>query len=196
MPTAIAATFKLHLYRVRELIDGSAPRRAGQAGDDRRRPDATCWCACTASASPGDVFHSLRCDCGGQLRGRALEMIEAEGCGVVVLYHAGAGGPRRSAWQHKIHAYQLQEKQGLDTVEANERARLSRRTCASTASGRRFWWTSALRSIRLLTNNPKKIIGLDGFGLKVVRQLPIRGNITPHNARYLETKKLKLGHLL
>ncbi|MBM3890242.1 MAG: bifunctional 3,4-dihydroxy-2-butanone-4-phosphate synthase/GTP cyclohydrolase II, partial [Verrucomicrobia bacterium] len=88
-----------------------------------------------------------------------------------------------------------QEKEGLDTVEANERLGF-KADLREYGIGAQILVDLGLRTIRLLTNNPKKIIGLDGFGLKVAEQLPLHGVVTPHNVRYLETKKKKLGHAL
>src|SRR5215216_383168 len=117
----------------------------------------------------GDVFHSLRCDCGQQLES-ALAMIEREGRGVLV-YLAQEG--RGIGLLNKLRAYKLQEE-GLDTVDAN----------------------LGLSSIRILTNNPKKIHGLQGYGLSVTEQVPIQHIPNPHNEAYLRAKREKLGHVL
>jgi 3,4-dihydroxy 2-butanone 4-phosphate synthase/GTP cyclohydrolase II len=138
----------------------------------------------------GDVFHSLRCDCGEQLV-HALERIEAEGKGVL-LYLSQEG--RGIGLLNKLRAYELQE-QGLDTVEANLRLGFA-------ADGREYGIGSqiladlGLTTIRVLTNNPKKISGISGFGLEVVEQVPIRMPANAENRRYLETKRDKLGHEL
>ncbi len=185
MPTD-CGHFKLHLYR--SLVDGQH-HVALVKGDVRGRRGVLV--RVHSECLTGDVFHSQRCDCGGQLH-RAMKMVEDEGCGVIVYLRQEGRGIGLS---HKIHAYELQEKEGLDTVEANERLGFQA-DLREYGIGAQILVDLGLRSIRLLTNNPKKMIGLDGFGLKVIEQLPIRGNLTPHNARYLKTKKLKLGHVL
>ncbi|MFA7005820.1 MAG: bifunctional 3,4-dihydroxy-2-butanone-4-phosphate synthase/GTP cyclohydrolase II, partial [Verrucomicrobiia bacterium] len=91
--------------------------------------------------------------------------------------------------------YELQEKEGLDTVEANERLGF-KADLREYGVGAQILVDLGLHTIRILTNNPKKVVGLDGFGLKIAKQLPIRGAVTPHNAKYLETKRKKLGHSL
>ncbi|OHE78441.1 MAG: bifunctional 3,4-dihydroxy-2-butanone 4-phosphate synthase/GTP cyclohydrolase II [Verrucomicrobia bacterium GWF2_62_7] len=139
----------------------------------------------------GDVFSSQRCDCGDQLR-RAMQMIAKEGRGVIVYLRQEGRGIGLS---HKIHAYELQEKEGLDTVEANERLGF-KADLREYGVGAQILVDLGLHTIRILTNNPKKVVGLDGFGLKIAKQLPIRGAVTPHNAKYLETKRKKLGHSL
>ena len=138
----------------------------------------------------GDVFHSLRCDCGEQLE-HALGRIEVEGTGVL-LYLSQEG--RGIGLLNKLRAYELQE-QGLDTVEANLRLGFA-------ADGREYGIGSqiladlGLSTIRVLTNNPKKISGISGFGLEVVEQVPIRMPPNAENRRYLDTKREKLGHTL
>ena len=139
----------------------------------------------------GDVFGSLRCDCGAQLR-RALDLVAAEGRGVV-LYLRGHEG-RAIGLAHKLRAYELQE-QGRDTVEANEELGFP--------PDARDYGTSAqilrdlgVRSMRLLTNNPSKLLALEGYGLSIVERIPIETRPTPENIGYLRTKREKLGHLL
>lgn len=139
----------------------------------------------------GDVFGSLRCDCGSQLHA-AARMIAKEGHGVL-LYMRQEG--RGIGLANKIHAYELQEKKGLDTVEANE--------CLGFEADLRDYGIGAqilldlgLKNIRLMTNNPRKIVGLQGYGLNIVKRVPIIEAPTMHNKRYLATKKAKLGHLL
>lgn len=138
----------------------------------------------------GDVFGSLRCDCGPQLRA-ALQMIEEEGRGVLVyMRQEGRGiglGP-------KIHAYKLQE-QGLDTVEANERLGYPM-DLREYGLGAQILADLGIQKIRLLTNNPRKVVGLEGYGMEIVERLPIRTEANPFNERYLLTKRLKMGHLI
>ncbi len=138
----------------------------------------------------GDVFHSLRCDCGQQLED-ALRRIEDEGQGVL-LYLAQEG--RGIGLLNKLRAYKLQEN-GLDTVDANLELGLPA-DLRDYGIGAQILVDLGLSSIRLLTNNPKKIVGLEGYGLTVTDQIPIQHPPTPHNAAYLRTKRERMGHLL
>jgi 3,4-dihydroxy 2-butanone 4-phosphate synthase/GTP cyclohydrolase II len=138
----------------------------------------------------GDVFHSLRCDCGQQLES-ALSMIELEGTGVL-LYLAQEG--RGIGLLNKLHAYKLQEE-GLDTVDANLQLGLPA-DLRDYGIGAQILVDLGLTSIRILTNNPKKIVGLEGYGLRVSDQLPIQHAPNEHNLAYLKAKKEKMGHLL
>jgi 3,4-dihydroxy 2-butanone 4-phosphate synthase/GTP cyclohydrolase II len=139
----------------------------------------------------GDVFHSQRCDCGSQLDA-AMSQIASEGSGLVLYLtnHEGRG----IGLINKLHAYNLQE-QGLDTVEANH-ALDQPADSRDYGIGAQILVDLGVRRMRLLTNNPRKLIGIDGYGLEVVEQLPIRIDPNPHNATYLRTKRDKLGHLL
>ena len=138
----------------------------------------------------GDVFHSERCDCGGQLHA-ALTMIEAEGEGVL-LYLAQEG--RGIGLLNKLRAYKLQEE-GFDTVEANEQLGLPV-DLRDFGIGAQILSDLGLTSIRILTNNPKKIHALEGYGLSVIDQIPIEQPPNPENIAYLRTKREKLGHTL
>jgi len=138
----------------------------------------------------GDVFHSLRCDCGEQLES-ALSMIEREGAGVL-LYLAQEG--RGIGLLNKLKAYNLQDK-GLDTVDANLELGLPV-DLRDYGIGAQILADLGLTSIRILTNNPKKIRGLEGYGLSVTEQIPIVHAANPHNQRYLEAKRDRLGHAL
>ena len=138
----------------------------------------------------GDVFHSLRCDCGEQLES-ALAMIEREGTGVL-LYLSQEG--RGIGLLNKLKAYKLQE-QGLDTVDANIKLGLPA-DLRDYGIGAQILVDLGLSSIRILTNNPKKISGLAGYGLSVADQVPIEHAPNPHNEAYLRAKALRLGHTL
>jgi 3,4-dihydroxy 2-butanone 4-phosphate synthase/GTP cyclohydrolase II len=138
----------------------------------------------------GDVFHSLRCDCGEQLES-ALSMIEAEDRGVL-LYLAQEG--RGIGLLNKLHAYKLQEE-GLDTVDANLKLGLPA-DLRDYGIGAQILVDLGLSSIRIMTNNPKKIIGLEGYGLQVTDQIPIEHVPNEHNLDYLRAKKERMGHLL
>ncbi|MBL7081421.1 MAG: bifunctional 3,4-dihydroxy-2-butanone-4-phosphate synthase/GTP cyclohydrolase II [Candidatus Omnitrophica bacterium] len=138
----------------------------------------------------GDVFLSLRCDCGKQLR-RSMQMISEEKKGVI-LYMQQEG--RGIGFTNKVHAYHLQDK-GMDTVEANE-ALGFKPDLRDYGIGAQILVDLGLKNIRLLTNNPRKIVGLEGFGLKVVERASLEIEPTPENFNYLKTKKEKLGHQL
>ena len=138
----------------------------------------------------GDVFGSRRCDCGPQLH-QAMKQIAEVGCGVIVYMRQEGRGIGLAP---KIKAYKLQE-QGYDTVEANQKLGYGM-DLREYGLGAQIIADLGLKTIRLLTNNPKKLVGLAGYGLKVVEQVPIRVKPNPHNAKYLKTKKQKLGHLL
>lgn len=140
----------------------------------------------------GDVFGSLRCDCGMQLEA-AIAAIAAEGRGVV-LYMRGHEG-RAIGLPHKLRAYQLQEEQGLDTVEANEELGFPADP-RDYGIGAQVLADLGVRSMRLLTNNPAKRAGLEGYGLSILERVPIETSPTPENIDYLRTKREKLGHML
>ncbi|MCK5509061.1 MAG: bifunctional 3,4-dihydroxy-2-butanone-4-phosphate synthase/GTP cyclohydrolase II [Desulfobacterales bacterium] len=138
----------------------------------------------------GDIFGSLRCDCGDQLH-KAMEQIEKEGAGVL-LYIRQEG--RGIGLVNKLKAYALQD-QGLDTVEANEKLGF-KPDMRDYGMGAQILVDLGVRKMRLLTNNPKKMVGLDGYGLSIVEQVPIEIKPNEYNKDYLECKKLKMGHLL
>jgi 3,4-dihydroxy 2-butanone 4-phosphate synthase/GTP cyclohydrolase II len=138
----------------------------------------------------GDVFHSQRCDCGPQLEA-SLRRIEQEGCGVLVYMKQEGRG---IGLLNKIRAYQLQEK-GMDTVEANEVLGFPA-DLRDYGIGVQVLLDLGIKSMRLMTNNPKKIIGLEGYGLSVTEQVPITVPPNRYNAGYLKAKREKLGHLI
>ncbi len=138
----------------------------------------------------GDTLGSLRCDCGDQLR-RALERVSQEGRGVVLYMHQEGRG---IGLENKLKAYSLQDR-GMDTVEANE-ALGFKPDLRQYGIGAQILADLGLSSIRLMTNNPRKIVGIEGYGLTVTRRVPLEIPPNSTNKRYLKTKKDKLGHLL
>jgi 3,4-dihydroxy 2-butanone 4-phosphate synthase/GTP cyclohydrolase II len=177
--------FDLHLYRSK--IDGQhhlALVRGEIAGAKNVLVRVHSECL------TGDVFGSRRCDCGPQLH-QAMKQVSEAGRGVI-LYMRQEG--RGIGLAPKIQAYKLQE-QGLDTVEANEKLGYGM-DLREYGLGAQILVDLGLKTIRLLTNNPKKVVGLEGYGLKITEQVPIKIKSNPHNERYLKTKREKLGHLL
>lgn len=138
----------------------------------------------------GDVFGSRRCDCGPQLQ-QAMRQVSEEGEGVILYMRQEGRGIGLPA---KIKAYKLQEN-GLDTVQANLKLGYGM-DLREYGLGAQILVDLGLKKIRLLTNNPKKIVGLEGYGLEITEQVPIRIKPNPHNAKYLKTKRDKLGHLI
>jgi 3,4-dihydroxy 2-butanone 4-phosphate synthase/GTP cyclohydrolase II len=184
MPTDYG-DFALHLYRSR--LDGQhhlALVRGEVAGRSAVLVRVHSECL------TGDVFGSRRCDCGPQLH-QALKQIADAGRGVLVYMRQEGRGIGLPA---KIKAYKLQEE-GLDTVQANEKLGFPM-DLREYGLGAQILADLGLKKIRLLTNNPRKLVGLAGYGLEIVEQVPVRVHPNPHNARYLETKRKKMGHLL
>ena len=138
----------------------------------------------------GDIFGSLRCDCGLQLE-ESLKMIEKNGRGVLVYLRQEGRG---IGLKNKIKAYQLQDK-GLDTVEANHKLGY-KADLREYGIGAQILIECNVGKMNLLTNNPKKIVGLQGFGLEVTKRVSIETKVNCVNKKYLETKRDKLGHLI
>ena len=183
MPTDFGE-FDCHLYRV--ITDASHHLALSRNPIDPLQPTLV---RVHSECLTGDVFHSQRCDCGAQLA-TALEHIATEGGILLYLRQEGRG----IGLGAKIHAYKLQE-QGLDTIEANEKLGFAS-DLRDYGMGAQILWDLGVRRIRLLTNNPKKVIGLEGYGLEIVEQLPLSLPANQHNAKYLETKRTRMGHLL
>ncbi|MGD2096382.1 MAG: bifunctional 3,4-dihydroxy-2-butanone-4-phosphate synthase/GTP cyclohydrolase II [Desulfobacterales bacterium] len=185
IPTSVAGEFKaivyendidklLHIAMVKGDIDANKPALV--------RVHSECL--------TGDIFGSLRCDCGPQLH-RAMKMIEKENSGVL-LYIRQEG--RGIGLVNKLRAYALQDE-GLDTVEANEKLGFQP-DMRNYGIGAQILVDLGVRQMRLMTNNPKKMVGLDGYGLKIIEQVPIEVPPNEYNKCYLACKKLKMGHLL
>ena len=139
----------------------------------------------------GDIFESRLCDCGSQLHQAMLQVAQA-GKGVV-LYMRQEG--RGIGLLPKLKAYKLQQQEGLDTVEANQRLGYGA-DLRQYGIGAQILYDLGIRDIRLLTNNPRKVVGLDGYGLRIVERVPIQIAPNENNLNYLKAKKSKLGHLL
>jgi 3,4-dihydroxy 2-butanone 4-phosphate synthase/GTP cyclohydrolase II len=177
--------FDLHLYR--STTDGQhhlALVKGAVAGK------ANVLVRVHSECLTGDVFGSRRCDCGPQLH-QAMRQVAEEGRGVIVYMRQEGRG---IGLVNKIKAYKLQER-GYDTVEANLKLGY-KMDLREYGLGAQILVDLGLKTIRLLTNNPKKVVGLDGYGLEIVEQVPIRVKPNPHNERYLQTKREKLGHLV
>jgi len=152
--------------------------------------DAPCLVRMHSECLTGDVFHSLRCDCGSQLS-KAMTIIKEAGRGVIVYLRQEGRG---IGLHNKVRAYELQD-QGLDTVEANQ-ALGFKADLRDYGIGAQILVDLGLKNLRLLTNNPTKRAGLEGYGLSVVERLPLEVPANPENHKYLSTKRDKLGHLL
>jgi len=184
MPTDYG-DFDLHLYR--SLVDDAHHLALVMGTISGTKPTLV---RVHSECLTGDVFGSRRCDCGSQLH-QAMKRIGESGAGVLVYMRQEGRGIGLGA---KIHAYKLQEE-GLDTVEANERLGFPM-DLRDYGLGAQILADLGVRRIRLLTNNPRKVVGLEGYDLEIVEQVPIRSEPNPHNEKYLATKKKKMGHRL
>jgi 3,4-dihydroxy 2-butanone 4-phosphate synthase/GTP cyclohydrolase II len=189
-------TFDLHVY---ESIVDPFPHIAltmggiGLAGPDGKVPvrEDPVLVRIHSECLTGDVFGSLLCDCGQQLQ-TAMARVAREGSGVVIYMRQEGRG---IGLTNKIRAYRLQQEEGLDTVEANERLGF-KPDLRDYGIGAQIMVDLGVRKVRLMTNNPRKIVALDGFDLHIVERVPLVIEPNELNARYLDTKRRKLGHLL
>jgi 3,4-dihydroxy 2-butanone 4-phosphate synthase/GTP cyclohydrolase II len=183
MPTDYG-DFDCHLYTV--SLDESHHLAMTRGKID---PDEPTLVRVHSECLTGDVFHSQRCDCGPQLDA-AMKRISEDGGVLLYLRQEGRG----IGLPAKIHAYKLQE-QGLDTIEANEKLGFAS-DLRDYGMGAQILYDLGVRRIKLLTNNPKKVVGLEGYGLEITEQLPLSLPANVHNPKYLDTKRLRMGHTL
>jgi 3,4-dihydroxy 2-butanone 4-phosphate synthase/GTP cyclohydrolase II len=185
IPTAVAGEFRIVVYE--NDVDNLTHIALIKGEVESEKPVLV---RVHSECLTGDVFGSLRCDCGDQLR-RAMEKVDEEGAGVI-LYLRQEG--RGIGLVNKIKAYALQE-QGLDTVEANRELGF-KSDMRNYGIGAQILVDLGVRQMRLMTNNPRKMVGLEGYGLSIVEQVPIEIEPNEYNRCYLSCKKLKMGHLL
>ena len=183
MPTEFG-DFDCHLYTV--SLDDSHHLALTRGEIDPEKPTLV---RVHSECLTGDVFHSQRCDCGPQLAA-AMQRISEEGGVLLYLRQEGRG----IGLPAKIHAYKLQE-QGFDTIEANEKLGFAS-DLRDYGMGAQILHDLGVRRIKLLTNNPKKVVGLEGYGLEITEQLPLSLPSNIHNEKYLETKRIRMGHTL
>jgi len=181
--------FKLVLYR--DKIEGNPHLALVKGNLKLKDKNDSILVRVHSQCLTGDIFHSQRCDCGRQLQ-RALEMMEKEGRGVFIyLPQEGRG----IGLENKLRAYYLQERKKLDTVEANLHLGFPE-DLRDYGIGAQILADLGLTRIRLLTNNPRKVVGLEGYGIKIVERVPIVVKYTSYCKGYIETKKRKLGHII
>ena len=183
MPTEFG-DFDCHLYTV--SLDDSHHLALTKGDIDPEKPTLV---RVHSECLTGDVFHSQRCDCGPQLAA-AMKRISEEGGVLLYLRQEGRG----IGLPAKIHAYKLQE-QGFDTIEANEKLGFAS-DLRDYGMGAQILHDLGVRRIKLLTNNPKKVVGLEGYGLEITEQLPLSLPANEHNRKYLDTKRVRMGHTL
>jgi 3,4-dihydroxy 2-butanone 4-phosphate synthase/GTP cyclohydrolase II len=183
MPTDYG-DFDCHLYTV--SLDHSHHLALTHGKIDSEKPTLV---RVHSECLTGDVFHSQRCDCGPQLDA-AMKRISEEGGVLLYLRQEGRG----IGLPAKIHAYKLQE-QGLDTIEANEKLGFAS-DLRDYGMGAQILHDLGVRRIKLLTNNPKKVVGLEGYGLEISEQIPLSLPANIHNQKYLDTKRTRMGHTL
>ncbi|HEY1084361.1 MAG TPA: GTP cyclohydrolase II, partial [Prosthecobacter sp.] len=185
MPTDFGV-FKLHLYK--SHLD-NVHHVALVMGDID--PEIPTLVRVHSECLTGDIFASRRCDCGSQLHAAMTKVAEA-GRGIIIYMRGHEG--RGIGLHGKIMAYKLQE-QGLDTVEANLKLGFAM-DLRDYGIGAQIISDLGVRKLRLMTNNPRKVVGLEGHKLEIIEQVPVISEPNPHNKKYLETKKKKLGHKL
>jgi len=181
-------TFKLIAY---ESTGETGPHLALVKGDVSRSTRKLPFVRVHSECLTGDVFGSMRCDCGDQLH-QAMQIIEKNGLGVL-LYMRQEG--RGIGLVNKLKAYHLQQENGLDTVEANEELGFAA-DLRDYGTGAQILADLGLKRIALMTNNPRKIVGLEGYGIKIIKRIPLQVKYSESNINYIKTKKNKLGHFL